>query len=220
MDEFNELIKKKENTSFLSENKLYKYLLVILLLTSLIFATSTLYFWNKTKQTDLKVQQKDEEIQRITSSTESKNRINNANETNTQVYPLAYSIPSRNNLLKISPYLGIELPKDSVMDNDSVIITFNNASFRMNIPNNLEGCPGDVVSNDCKNSDEAIGRYGTLRIWKNSKGIFALNPYSIELDNQYVNHLVITKLFPDAIFTNEEVATWKKSFESLQIIDN
>lgn len=83
-------------------------------------------------------------------------------------------------------------------------------------------CPMEDFGTKCGYTDEQVDiklplEIGAVRIWKDEKGIFLINPQSIQLGNTYINNILITKLQPNTVFTTEEVNMWKQLLTTIEL---
>jgi len=51
----------------------------------------------------------------------------------------------------------------------------------------------------------------TFRIWNDNRGVFALNPQSVTVNENYLDFFIIQKESANPIFSEEEVAYWEQT---------
>lgn len=112
----------------------------------------------------------------------------------------------------------IKLPQGSVIDNTNRTVILNGSKYRIGGENFVAGlCPWEDDGSGCTYDDNNSGIAKPLRIWRDNKGVFALNPQSIPLDGYFINNFKIFKESPDKIFTQEEINLWKRLLEKIEI---
>jgi len=63
--------------------------------------------------------------------------------------------------------------------------------------------------------DKTLGNITILRIWRDSRGVFALNPQGVPATDP-TSYFVISKTEPNQVFTTGEVTFWKKVISKIQ----
>ena len=121
--------------------------------------------------------------------------------------------------------LGMELPENTTITQttqNSYLVSFNNSSYEIELYNpNLHGpCPMGTPSSECGYIDEELPNIKTFRIWHNTDGINMLNPQSIKLNKNSVNHFNIYKTSPNTVFTPQEVESWRQILSTIFVIQN
>lgn len=94
------------------------------------------------------------------------------------------------------------------------LVTVAKSKFEVNV-NMVAGlCPMDATQVGCSYTDEKTPRGDLLRLWKNEKGIFALNLMPVAVNGYYIESIVVTKT-DGYTFSSQEITQWKEIFQTL-----
>lgn len=125
--------------------------------------------------------------------------------------------------IDVSTDIIATLPQGSSVNYDTesgfmrATVTIDSQSYRFIAE---AGGRGSFCPNNCWSEDVPLqlnsGSTTSLRIWQESSGIFMLNPWSIPVDSYDINHLEITKINSDDVFTPEEVDLWKDIIKTIR----
>ncbi len=124
-------------------------------------------------------------------------------QTNTPVFPT----PTSEKLFTLWKGLALKFPARAEINGNSIFI--DNSEFQIN-----GGAAGlckdkDFGSSNCTyEDDKSLTNISVLRLWRNSMGVFALNPLGIPLSDP-TSFFVIRKAKPNQIFTTDELTFWK-----------
>ncbi len=116
-------------------------------------------------------------------------------------------IQSSEKLFTLWKDLALKFPASAKINGNSIFI--DNSEFQ--ISGGVAGiCKDeDFDSSNCRyEDDKSLTNISVLRLWKNSMGVFALNPQGIPLVNS-TSFFVIRKTKPNQIFTTDELVFWK-----------
>lgn len=83
-------------------------------------------------------------------------------------------------------------------------------------------CPIEDFGTKCGYIDDQIDvkpplKIGAVRVWGNEKGIFLINPWSIDIGDVVINSILITKLHPNDVFSPDEIVIWKQLLTTIKI---
>ena len=103
---------------------------------------------------------------------------------------------------------------------EKYVLEINNEIYTLGI--NAGGlCPWDpgdpdfVDETNCTYTNKALKNavvnIPTFRIWNDNKGVFALNPQSVTVDENYLDFFSIQKESADPIFSEAEVTFWEQT---------
>lgn len=82
-------------------------------------------------------------------------------------------------------------------------------------------CPMEDFGTKCGYTDDIIDvkpplKISAVRVWKDEKGIFLINPWDIYVKDTGINSILISKLQPNKIFSQEEVNMWKQLLTTIR----
>lgn len=83
-------------------------------------------------------------------------------------------------------------------------------------------CPMGEVETKCGYTDDKIDvksplKIAAVRVWKDEKGVFLINPWDIYVGNRGINSILITKLKPNEVFSENEVIMWKQLLVTIEL---
>lgn len=100
-------------------------------------------------------------------------------------------------------------------------ITSDGNSYRLIIEGNPAGlCPMEDSGDGCGYRDESLNYAKIFRIWRDERGIFALNPQIFKIDGYSLGDIVLTKESPNILFSESEVELWRDLFNGIRIRNN
>lgn len=144
---------------------------------------------------------------------------------NSKTLPLITSISKydeKGNRLGDEPKMDFifSLPKEAVVKSDGTTsphkIQLNEVDYELSFSQRTGGlCPWEDNGSGCTYSDSTLKNSELLRIWRDNKGVFALNPQSIQLDGYYMDLLVVTK--PSGVFSEKDISVWKNILSTISI---
>ena len=121
---------------------------------------------------------------------------------------------SKGDFMENFPYVDIviEFPKDIriTQEDERQVITTNTATYQLQTGAPPLGlCPWEDDGSGCTYTDEKFGT-GTLRIWYDKEGKFALNFQNIYINGYYLDHFEIFRTGSEKMFTDQDISFWKQ----------